>query len=256
VSRTACPVRPMPNHLLGSPAPVSADEIHRTKIMPRVLVVEDSQSLLNNLAKGLQEEGYEVIPASSVGEARLAFLQQPDLIVLDVMLPDGNGIDLLRESREDGISQPFLVLTARDSVTDRIKGLDAGADDYLVKPFSFNELLARIRALLRRPALGLQSVLKVEGLEVDLLRRTAFRDGRPLQLSNRQFELLVYLMRNAYSPVSKEMIARDVWMETTATWTNLIAVHIVQLRRKIERPGLPTILHTVRGHGYQLGNSL
>jgi DNA-binding response OmpR family regulator len=223
--------------------------------MTRVLVIEDQRSLLHNLERGLKEEGYEVIPATSISEAREAIAQQPDLIVLDLVLPDGNGIDLLRQFRGQGIWRPVLVLTARDTVDDRVKGLDAGADDYLVKPFSFNELLARLRALLRRGSLEQQSVLHVEGLEVDLLRRLAFREGRTLELSNRQFELLTYLMQNAHSVVTREMIARDVWKEPTATWTNVIEVHVAQLRRKIERPDLPPILHTVRGQGYQLGSS-
>jgi two-component system copper resistance phosphate regulon response regulator CusR len=227
----------------------------RIDTMTRVLVVEDQRSLLHNLERGLKEEGYEVIPATSISEAREAIAQQPDLIVLDLVLPDGNGIDLLRQFRGQGIWRPVLVLTARDTVDDRVKGLDAGADDYLVKPFSFNELLARLRALLRRGSLEQQSVLHVEGLEVDLLRRLAFREGRTLELSNRQFELLTYLMQNAHSVVTREMIARDVWKEPTATWTNVIEVHVAQLRRKIERSGLPHILHTVRGQGYQLGSS-
>jgi DNA-binding response OmpR family regulator len=236
--------------------PGSAPELHRIDSMTRVLVVEDQRSLLRNLVRGLEEEGYGVVPAASISEARNALAQQPDLIVLDLMLPDGSGIDLLRQFRGQGIWQPILVLTARDSVDDRVEGLDAGADDYLVKPFSFNELLARLRALLRRRSLERQAVLCVEGLEVDLLRRVATRDGRSLDLSNRQFELLTYLMQNAHAVVTREMIARDVWKESTATWTNVIEVHIAQLRRKIERPDLPTILHTVRGQGYQLGNSL
>ncbi|HET6328837.1 MAG TPA: response regulator transcription factor [Planctomycetaceae bacterium] len=223
--------------------------------MTRVLVVEDQRSLLLNLERGLTEEGYEVVSAASIAEARVALAQQPDLIVLDLLLPDGSGIDLLRQIRGQGGRQPILILTARDSVDDRIQGLDTGADDYLVKPFSFNELLARLRALLRRRSLDQQALLSIEGLEVDLLRRVAFREGRPLELSNRQFELLTYLMQNAHTVVSREMIARDVWKESTATWTNVIEVHIAQLRRKVERPNLPTILHTVRGHGYQLGNS-
>ncbi len=222
--------------------------------MTRVLVVEDQRSLLRNLERGLAEEGYEVVPAASMGEAREALARQLDLIVLDLMLPDGSGIDLLREFRGPGIWQPIPVLTARDSVDERVQGLDAWADDYLVKTFPFNELLARLRALMRRRSLERQAVLSVEGLEVDLLRRAAVRDGRPLELSNRQFELLTYLMQNAHSVVTREMIARQVWKESTATWTNVIEVHIAQLRRKIERPGLPTILHTVRGQGYQLGN--
>jgi two-component system copper resistance phosphate regulon response regulator CusR len=223
--------------------------------MTRVLVVEDQRSLLHNLERGLVEEGYEVVSAATIDEARTALAQQPDLILLDLLLPDGSGIDLLRQIRAQRGRQPILILTARDSVDDRIQGLDAGADDYLVKPFSFNELLARLRALLRRRSLDQQALLSVEGLEVDRLRRVAFRDGRPLEISNRQFELLAYLMQNAHRVVSREMIARDVWKESTATWTNVIEVHIAQLRRKIERPDLPTILHTVRGQGYQLGNS-
>lgn len=223
--------------------------------MTRVLVIEDQRPLLRNLERGLIEEGYEVISAASIAEASESVAKQPDLIVLDLMLPDGSGIDLLRHFRGQGIWQPVLILTARDSVDDRVQGLDAGADDYLVKPFSFNELLARLRALLRRRSLEQQSVLYVEGLEIDLLRRVALRDGRPLELSNRQFELLTYLMQNAHAVVTREMIARDVWKEPTATWTNVIEVHVAQLRRKIERPGSPTLLHTVRGQGYQLGSS-
>lgn len=223
--------------------------------MTRVLVIEDQRPLLRNLERGLIEEGYEVISAASIAEASESVAKQPDLIVLDLMLPDGSGIDLLRHFRGQGIWQPVLILTARDSVDDRVQGLDAGADDYLVKPFSFNELLARLRALLRRRSLEQQSVLYVEGLEIDLLRRVALRDGRPLELSNRQFELLTYLMQNAHAVVTREMIARDVWKEPTATWTNVIEVHVAQLRRKIERPGSPTLLHTVRGQGYQLGTS-
>ncbi len=222
--------------------------------MTRVLVIEDERPLLRNLERGLVEAGYEVIPTASVAAACEAVSRQPDLIVLDLMLPDGSGIDLLRQFRGQGIWQPVLILTARDSIDDRVQGLDAGADDYLVKPFSFNELLARLRALLRRRSLE-QSVFYVEGLEVDLLRRVAFRDGRLLELSNRQFELLSYLMQNAHAVVTREMIARDVWKEPTATWTNVIEVHIAQLRRKIESPGLPTLLHTVRGQGYQLGSA-
>ena len=223
--------------------------------MTRVLVVEDQQSLLKNLVRGLEEESYDVVPAATVGEAEGAIANHPDVVVLDLMLPDGNGVDLLRRLREQGFQQPILVLTARDSVDDRIEGLDAGADDYLVKPFSFDELLARLRAIMRRGSLQRQAILRVEELQLDLLSRVASRNGRALELSNRQFELLAYLMRNAHTVVSREMIARDVWKEPTATWTNVIEVHIAQLRRKIERPELPSILHTVRGQGYMLGNA-
>jgi two-component system copper resistance phosphate regulon response regulator CusR len=221
--------------------------------MNQVLVVEDQKSLLRNLVRGLEEEGYDVAAAASIGEARDALAAQPDVIVLDLMLPDGSGLDLLRSLRQEGFRKPILILTARDSIDDRVQGLDAGADDYLVKPFSFNELLARLRALLRRGSLESQTALKVEDLEVDLLKRTVSRGGEPIELSNRQFELLVYLMQNSQNVVSREMIARDVWKESTATWTNVIEVHVAQIRRKIERADRPTILHTVRGQGYLLG---
>jgi DNA-binding response OmpR family regulator len=225
------------------------------KRMTRILVVEDQRSLLRNLVRGLGEEGYDVVPAASVNEAREALARQPDVVLLDVMLPDGSGVDFLRQLRNEGFGQPILVLTARDSVDDRVQGLDAGADDYLVKPFSFNELLARLRAVLRRGSLEQQAILRVEGLEIDRLKRVARRNGVTLDISNRQFELLSYLTQHAHTVVSREMIARDVWRESTATWTNVIEVHIAQLRRKIERPDWPQLLHTVRGQGYLLGKT-
>jgi DNA-binding response OmpR family regulator len=223
--------------------------------MTRVLVVEDQRSLLCNLVRGLEEEGYEAIPAASIREARDALSRQPELVVLDVMLPDGSGVELLRQLRKEGNGQPIMLLTARDSVDDRVCGLDAGADDYLVKPFSFNELLARLRAILRRRSLEQRAILCVEGLEVDRLTRLTTRFGEVLDLSNRQFELLSYLMLHANTVVSREMIARDVWRESTATWTNVIEVHIALLRKKIERAEWPLLLHTVRGQGYFLGRT-
>jgi DNA-binding response OmpR family regulator len=223
--------------------------------MIRILVVEDQRSLLRNLVRGLEEEGYVATPANSIEDAAKAIKEPVDLVILDLMLPDGSGVEWLGRLRAEGFRQPILVLTARDSIEDRVAGLDAGADDYLVKPFSFDELLARLRALLRRGSLERQSVLQVEGLQVDLLTRVASRNGERLELSNRQFQLLVYLMQNAGTVVSRDLIARDVWKESTATWTNVIEVHIAQLRRKIERPGWPAILHTVRGQGYLLGDA-
>jgi DNA-binding response OmpR family regulator len=223
--------------------------------MTCVLIIEDEPTLRRNLQRGLVEEGYQVIAAASIREVRSALGHDPDLVLLDLGLPDGNGLDWLREFRTQNNRQPVLIVTARDSIADRVLGLDAGGDDYLVKPFSFNELLARLRALGRR-SLSAVAVLTVEDLEVDRLRRVARRGGRELDLTHRQFELLAYLMEHAHVPVSRDMIARDVWRETTATWTNLIAVQIAQLRRKIESPGSPTILHTVRGQGYQVGQSL
>ena len=176
------------------------------------------------------------------------------LVVLDLMLPDGNGLDWLAALRQAGNRTPVLILTARDSIPDRVAGLDQGADDYLVKPFALDELLARIRALLRRDAHPGAAALTVGGLSVDLLARVATRDAQPLELQNRQFELLVYLMRHANQVVTREMIARDVWKESTTTWTNVIEVHINQLRKQLDRAGQPALLHTVRGQGYLLGD--
>jgi DNA-binding response OmpR family regulator len=241
--------------LYCGPAELACATLSAPNRMTRILVVEDQRSLLRNLVRGLGEEGYDVVPAASVNEAREALARQPDVLILDVMLPDGSGVDFLRQLRNEGFGQPILVLTARDSVDDRVNGLDAGADDYLVKPFSFNELLARLRAVLRRGSLEQQAILRVEGLEIDRLKRVARRNGVTLDISNRQFELLSYLTQHAHTVVSREMIARDVWRESTATWTNVIEVHIAQLRRKIERPDWPQILHTVRGQGYLLGKS-
>ncbi len=200
--------------------------------MTRVLIIEDEQALRRKLQRGLEEEGYEVLQVGSIGETDKALAYDPDLILLDLILPDGSGLDWLRAFRAQKKRQPVLIVTARDAVDDRVRGLDAGADDYLVKPFAFNELLARLRALSRR-SLNSLAVLTVEDLEVDRLRRVAKRGGRELDLTQRQFELLAYLMEHPHVPVSREMIARDVWRETTATWTNLIAVQIAQLRRKI-----------------------
>lgn len=222
--------------------------------MQRILVVEDQPALLDGLGRGLAEEGYEVFRAGTGAEARRFVVgDNPDAVILDLMLPDVGGLSLLRDLRRRGFDRPVLILTARDTVEDRVAGLDAGADDYLVKPFSFDELSARLRALLRRTA-RLPTVLRVADLELDLLNRRVARGGRDLSLTGRQFDLLAYLMRHAGEAVTREMIARDVWKEDTATWTNVIQVQINQLRRRIEAPGWPPILHTVRGEGYLLGD--
>ena len=222
--------------------------------MPSILVVEDQVKLLNSLARGLQEEGYVVHPAATgaAGYA-IATTEEVDAIVLDLMLPDGDGMTLLRKLRAGGFTRPILIVTARDTVHDRISGLDSGADDYLVKPFSFGELVARLRALLRRTSGAREAQLQLMNLEVDLLGRRAVRAGRELQLTHRLFELLAFLIQHANEVVNRDEIAREVWKESTATWTNVIEVQINQLRKKIERPGLLPILHTVRGEGYLLG---
>jgi DNA-binding response OmpR family regulator len=223
--------------------------------MPRILVIEDQPHLLRSIARTLEESGFEVLAADTLKAARSQMSPDIDLVILDLMLPDGYGLDWLSELRMAGSRPPVLVLTARDAIKDRVAGLDAGADDYLVKPFAVDELLARIRVLLRRESGARPTVLTLGDLRVDLLTRTAIRGRERLDLQNRQFELLVFLLKNANRVVSREMIARAVWKEETATWTNVIQVHINQLRKKLERPGEPALLHTIRGEGYMLGDA-
>lgn len=220
----------------------------------KILIVEDDPEISSMVREGLDEAGYFTTVCRDGERAmRLATGGSFSLILLDIMIPSMDGIQVCASLRKAGVNTPILMLTARDAVNDRVTGLESGADDYLVKPFSFSELLARVRALLRRGSFEQQAVLRVEGLELDLLKRVASRNGMRLDLSNRQFELLSYLMQNADSVLTREMIARDVWKESTATWTNVIEVHIAQLRRKIERADWLPILHTVRGQGYLLG---
>jgi DNA-binding response OmpR family regulator len=169
------------------------------------------------------------------------------------MLPGRDGLSVLRGLRQEGFLQPVLVVTARDAVPDRVAGLDSGADDYLVKPFAFSELLARLRALLRRNPLREPVRLRAGDLEIDLLRRRVTRAGDEVALSNREFELLEYLARHANTPVSREAIVRDVWQENSGIMTKVVEVSINHLRRKIERAGRPRLLHTIRGAGYMLG---
>jgi DNA-binding response OmpR family regulator len=222
--------------------------------MPRILVVEDEPSLLDSLRRGLIEEGYEVSVAGTLSAARgIVADGSIDAVLLDLMLPDGDGLEFCRKLRNVSKSIPVLMATARDTVDDRVTGLDAGADDYLIKPFAFDELLARLRALLRRSTLPKSSKVVVDDLELDLLKRAVVRAGCALEMTGRQFELLKFFVEHAGETVNREMIAEEVWNEPTATWTNVIEVQINHLRRKLERPEWPTILHTIRGQGYRLG---
>jgi two-component system, OmpR family, copper resistance phosphate regulon response regulator CusR len=224
--------------------------------MSRIIIVEDQIALQSSLKRGLQEEGFTVLTASSGREAYSLIKKEPlDAVLLDLMLPDGDGISLLRRLREEDFRQPVLVITAKDSIHDRVHGLDSGADDYLVKPFDFSELLARLRAILRRSQVSNQeSSLQYDNLLLDSISRRATRGGHELRLTQRQFELLEYLLRNKNHIVSREVLARDVWKASTATWTNVIEVQVNQLRKKLAGPGWQTILHTIRGEGYQLGD--
>jgi two-component system copper resistance phosphate regulon response regulator CusR len=221
--------------------------------VPRVLLVEDERKLLRSLQRGLEAEGFEAVPAATGDEAvRLLDAQPFDCLILDWLLPGRDGLQLLADLRRAGRTTPVLMLTARDAVEDRVRGLDQGADDYLVKPFAFAELLARLRSLLRRGKADRETVLRAGDLEVDLLERRATRAGAELPLRGREFEVLAYLLRHRNAAVTRDMLGRDVWKEPGHALTNVIDVTITLLRRKLERPGLPPLLHTVRGVGYCL----
>lgn len=218
-----------------------------------ILVVEDEKKLAGAMSEGLEQNGYRVSVAYT-GEGGLNRLHEEtiDVVLLDLMLPRLSGIEMLREMRRGGFKMPVLILTAKQTIEDRVRGLDAGADDYLVKPFAFPELLARIRALHRRAAPTAPSFLSLADLSVDLNGRVAQRGGQPLDLTEREFDLLEYLMLNRGMVVSREMVARDVW-KTTVRYTsldNVIDVHIARIRRKLDDPFRIKLLHTVRGVGF------
>ena len=221
--------------------------------MPRILVVEDERKVLRSLERGLQAEGYEVATAATGAAGyELAMAQPFDCVVLDLMLPGRHGIQVLGDLRRAGKTLPVLILTARDAVEDRVIGLDAGADDYLVKPFAFAELLARLRVLLRRERGERETVLRADDLEVDLLNRCATRAGQELLLTQREFEVLAYLLRHKNQIVTRDMLGREVWKEPNYSLTNVIDAYISLLRRKVERPGQRPLIHTLRGVGYSL----
>jgi two-component system copper resistance phosphate regulon response regulator CusR len=221
----------------------------------RILIVEDERKLAATLAKGLGEHGYEARVAGS-GEEAAELLGEAsfDLVLLDLMLPGRGGMEVLREMRRKGSGAAALILTSRDGVEDRVAGLDAGADDYLVKPFAFPELLARVRALLRRtePKAGPQ--VQLADLVVDRLGRTATRSGVKLELTVREFDLLEYLLLHRGTVVSREMLAKEVWKETLrfTPLDNVIDVQIARLRRRLDGPFEKKLLQTVRGVGFVL----
>ena len=223
--------------------------------MVRVLVVEDERKLRDVLASALQSEHYDVV-ASGTGDEGFMRAQGEafDLVVLDLMLPGRSGLEILQMLRQRRIDTPVLVLTARDGVDDRVLGLDLGADDYLVKPFALPELLARIRALLRRGRPADVVRLKTADLEIDLVSRRASRGSRALDLTVREFDLLEYLLRHQGHLVSREMLAREVWKEPRRATPidNVIDVQMTRLRRKVDVDGGPRLIHTVRGVGFVL----
>ena len=221
----------------------------------RILVVEDEEKLAASLKEGLEADSYTVTVACSGEEGFYLVHTQPfDLIILDVLLPGRNGFEILATMRERGLATPVLLLTAKDAVEDRVQGLDTGADDYLVKPFAFPELLARIRALLRRGQTETPAKLKLSDLELDIAARSVIRAGQPLELTAREFDLLEYLLIHQGRVVSREMLARDIWKETGrhTPIDNVIDVHVARLRRKVDERFDRKLVHTVRGVGFVL----
>jgi DNA-binding response OmpR family regulator len=221
----------------------------------RVLVVEDEQKVANALREGLEGERYEVVVERTGEDAFFRITTEVfDLILLDLGLPGRDGLQILTTLRGKGNKTPVLVLTARDTLQDRVAGLDSGADDYLVKPFAFAELLARIRALIRRGRGADAPRLAVGDLSMDLITRKVLRGEQPVELTVREFELLEYLMRYEGQVVSRETLARDVWKETARTTPldNVIDVHIARLRRKVDLDRQVKLIHTVRGVGFML----
>jgi two-component system, OmpR family, copper resistance phosphate regulon response regulator CusR len=221
----------------------------------RILVVEDELKVADALREGLQGERYDVV-VERTGESAFfrVTTEQFDAILLDLTLPGRDGLEILKTMRDRGIKTPVLVLTARDTLQDRVLGLDTGADDYMIKPFAFAELVARIRALVRRGRAAEMPRLAVADLEVDLITRKVVRGGNLVELTAREFELLEYLLRHQGQVVSRESLARDVWKETARTTPldNVIDVHIARLRRKIDADQGPKLIHTVRGVGFML----
>ena len=221
----------------------------------RLLVIEDEVKVAHALKKGLENERYEVVVATTGEDGFFrANAEVFDLLVLDVMLPGRDGIEVLTTLRKRGTQTPVLILTAKDAVEDRVLGLDSGADDYLVKPFAFSELLARIRALLRRGRIDQVLRLKASDLEMDLVTRKVTRGSHLLNVTAREFELLEYLLRHQNQIVSREMLTREVWKEPSRATSldNVIDVHIARLRRKVDQDFPLKLIHTVRGVGFIL----
>ncbi len=222
----------------------------------RVLVVEDEPKIASFIQKGLQEEHYAVDLAFD-GEEALdwASMAEYDLIVLDILLPKRNGISVCRELRQRGIRAPILMLTAKDTVDDRVTGLDSGADDYLVKPFAFRELVARLRALARRPPEVHGPVLQVADLQLDTVNHRVTRAGRSIELTPKEYSLLEFLMRHPNQILSRTVIGEHVWNYDFYSQSNIVDVYIRYLRRKLDYGFTPPLIHTIRGVGYRLSGT-
>ncbi|MBX3728414.1 MAG: response regulator transcription factor [Candidatus Sumerlaeia bacterium] len=217
----------------------------------RILLVEDSQRLRRTMTEGLRREGFSVDTAAEGNEALQQALEQPyDLIVLDLMLPGLDGLSILQKLREAGNAAHVLVLTARAAVEDRVRGLELGADDYLVKPFAFEELVARIRALGRRSYQRKNPVVELAGLRVNVSNRTVEREGESIELTRKEYALLEYLLHNRGVVVSRDQIEAHIYDDRVDPTSNVVDVLVCNLRRKIDRPGAPSVVQTRRGMGY------
>src|ERR1700722_8908633 len=225
-------------------------------IHSKILIIEDDRKMSGALVSGLEAAGYEAVAASSAEEGFfLVHSLRPDLLLLDLTLPQRNGLDILRQIRSEGLDLRVLILTSHNTIEDRVEGLRTGADDYLGKPFSFPELMARIDALLRRFLPSTQAMPIIIGdLSIDTRTRTASRSGEQIDLTSREFDLLLYLAENHGKTVSREMLAKDVWRETSrfTPIDNVIDVQVARLRRKIDDPFSIKLLQTVRGLGFSL----
>lgn len=225
--------------------------------MMRVLVIEDDPKVAAAVKAGLQGEGYEAVVSATGEDGYFRATTEPfDAILLDLGLPGRGGLEVLASLRGQGLKVPVLVLTARDTVDDRVKGLDAGADDYLVKPFAFAELVARVRAMLRRGRPEETLRLRLADLQLDPITRSATRGDLPIELTTREFELLDYLLRHQGHIVSREMLARDVWKQPDrgTPLDNVIDVHITRLRKKVDQGAGERLIHTIRGVGFLMKN--
>ncbi len=219
----------------------------------KILVVEDETRVAQFIQKGLKEEGHAVDVAHDGEEGEyLGEINEYDLIILDLMLPGKNGLQVCRELREAGVNTPVLMLTARDAVEDKVRGLDAGADDYLTKPFAFEELLARVRALLRRSSESKTPILKIADLELDPMSRRVTRAGQAIRLTTKEYALLEYMMRNPGQVLSRTRIGEHVWDMNFDPESNVIDVYVSHLRNKVDKGFDPPLIHTLRGQGYML----
>lgn len=237
----------------------SPDKLHSRMTEGRaeaktILLIEDRREVLDVLGRTLSSNGFSVLTAMDGDSGlRLALDQRPDLVILDIGLPKLSGLHVAKELRMRAFTAPILMLTALDTVPDKVSGLEAGADDYLAKPFDYDELLARVRALLRRSVREPDAtVVRVGDLSVDLVTRDVTRSGRPVSLTQKEYGLLEYLVRHAGTPVTREQISEQVWRQPFDANTNIVDVYINYLRKKLDIDDLPPLVHTVRGVGYVL----